>query len=87
MRKYVYVFCMLLSVLLPMEVIHADNVHTTRITTLDLSMEASSVKNEAEGWEWTANADGSYTLLLQDVTIAITGDDAGIKRQGIKTLR
>lgn len=79
MRKYVYVFCMLLSVLLPMEVIHADNVHTTRITTLDLSMEASSVKNEAEGWEWTANADGSYTLLLQDVTIAITGDDAGIK--------
>lgn len=79
MRKYVYVFCMLLSVLLPMEVIHADNVHTTRITTLDLSMEASSVKNEAEGWEWTANADGSYTLLLQDVTIAITGDAAGIK--------
>lgn len=79
MRKYVYVFCMLLSVLLPMEVIHADNVHTTRTATLDLSMEASSVKNEAEGWEWTANADGSYTLLLQDVTIAITGDDAGIK--------
>ncbi len=79
MRKYVYVFCMLLTVLLPMEVIHADNVHTPRITTLDLSMEASSVKNEAEGWEWTANADGSYTLLLQDVTIAITGDDAGIK--------
>lgn len=79
MRKYVYVFCMLLSVLLPMEVIHADNGHTTRTATLDLSMEASSVKNEAEGWEWTANADGSYTLLLQDVTIAITGDDAGIK--------
>ncbi len=50
MRKYVYVFCMLLSVLLPMEVIHADNVHTTRTATLDLSMEASSVKNEAEGW-------------------------------------
>lgn len=79
MRKYVYIFCMLLSVLLPMEVIHADNVHTTRTATLDLSMEASSVKNEAEGWEWTANADGSYTLLLQDVTIAITGDAAGIK--------
>lgn len=86
MRKYVYVFCMLLSVLLPMEVIHADNVHTTRITTLDLSMEASSVKNEAEGWEWTANADGSYTLLLQDVTIAITGDDAGIKLPRDKTV-
>lgn len=79
MRKYVYVFCMLLSVLLPMEVIHADNVHTTRTTTLDLSMEASSVKNEAEGWEWTANADGSYTLLLQDVTIAVTGDNVGIR--------
>lgn len=79
MRKYVYIFCMLLSVLLPMEIIHADNVHTTRTATLDLSMEASSVKNEAEGWEWTANADGSYTLLLQDVTIAITGDAAGIK--------
>lgn len=79
MRKYVYVFCMLLSVLLPMEVIHADNVHTTRTTTLDLSMETNSVKNEAEGWEWTANADGSYTLLLQDVTIAVTGDNVGIR--------
>lgn len=79
MRKHVYVFCMLLSVLLPMEVIHADNVHTTRTTTLDLSMETNSVKNEAEGWEWTANADGSYTLLLQDVTIAVTGDNVGIR--------
>lgn len=79
MRKYVYVFCMLLSVLSPMEVIHADNVHTTRTTTLDLSMETNSVKNEVEGWEWTANADGSYTLLLQDVTIAVTGDNVGIR--------
>ncbi len=77
MRKLVVVFCMLLCFLLPMDVIQAENGHTTRTTTLDVSAKADSEKNEEEGWSWTAHADGSYTLLLQDVNIEVA-DDAGI---------
>ena len=47
-----------------------------RTTGLDLSNKTEAEANEAEGWSWSPDGEGGYTLVLENVNISAQSGDA-----------
>lgn len=63
---------MLCSVTLAQE----DVKTTERTTGLNLSNQTEAEVNEEEGWSWSPDGDGGYTLILENVNITAQSGDA-----------
>ena len=49
---------------------------TVRTAGLDLSDKTEAEANQAEGWSWSPDGEGGYTLVLENVNIAAQTEDA-----------